>query len=467
MTALSPTRLDQSPVARRAARSGGPTDRRSAASARAIAARDRILSLALTTYAVLWVIEGAVRKWVPGTESVFYLIRDGLLVGALIYAALIAPTRIRREVGVAFWGIAFSLTALGLLQALVHDIPALVPLVGLRNILAPLLPIYIVLRYRPPNVWRNTTVVILAFAPVEAVLAALQASSPANAIVNKQLGDDGASFTTAFGVVRASGTFSSPSGLTRYVAILLALSLAGLSRLGIKTPLVYAGLVSSVLILALSGSRGALLYAGVVAVGWLLFLVASPGSRKAIGGVISTVGLTFLLAVLAFPKVVNAFFVRLQTASDSDAVDERLAGSAFGFLDHVSTIFGDGLGIHGNAGIRLGSGGAWIEDENTRLVAELGLIGYAILLLRFVLAAVVIFVLVTRASRYSPVVSTTGTLVVYALVVGGITTQPTSQGYFALIVVVTLSALYDGAWGPSHQGSLGDRRNRRRYRSFV
>ncbi|MGN7188364.1 hypothetical protein [Microbacterium enclense] len=394
---------------------------------------------------MLWVLEGAVRKWIPGTESIFYLLRDALLVGALIYAAMVAPTPIRRGLGIIFWGICGGLVVIAFTQALLSNVPFLVPVIGLRNLLAPLLPIYIVLRYRPANVWRNIAVVIMVFAPIEAFLAALQASSPARTLVNKQLGDDGASFTTAFGVVRASGTFSSPSGLTRFVALLLAVCLAALSGLNVAKPLVYVGLVSSVLILALSGSRGALLYAAIVACGWTLCLVASRNSRRSIAGVGLTAGATFAVAILAFPIVVNAFFTRLQTASDADAVDDRLAGSAFGFLEYSSSVIGDGIGSHGNAGIRLGSGSTWIEDENTRLVAELGVVGYAILLGRFVLAAAVIYVLVTHARRKSPIVSTAGALVAYGLVVGGISTQPTSQGYFALTVVIAASAFYSAS----------------------
>ena len=415
-----------------------------------LALRDRLLSNALTTYAVLWVLEGAVRKWVPGTESAFYLFRDALLVGALIYAALVAPTPVRRGIGVVFWSICGGLVALGFTQALLANVPFLVPMVGLRNMLAPLLPIYIVLRYRPSNVWRNIAIVIMVFAPIEALLAALQASSPAKALVNKQLGDDGASFTTAFGVVRASGTFSSPSGLTRFVALLLAVCLAALSGQKIQRPLVYVGLVSSVLILALSGSRGALLYAAIVAGGWALCLIASRRSRRSIVGVALTAGATFVVALFAFPIVVNAFFTRLQTASDADAVDDRLAGSAFGFLDYASSVMGNGIGSHGNAGIRLGSGSTWIEDENTRLVAELGIVGYAILLGRFLIAVAVLYILVTHAGRKSPLVSTAGALVAYGLIVGGITTQPTSQGYFALVAVVAASAFYS-AWSPQPQ----------------
>lgn len=408
-----------------------------------LALRDRLLSNALTTYAVLWVLEGAVRKWVPGTESAFYLFRDALLVGALIYAALVAPTPVRRWIGVVFWVACGGLTVLALMQALLTDIPLLVPLIGLRNILAPLLPIYVVLRYRPPRVWRNVAVVIMVFAPIEAVLAAFQASSPANAVVNKQLGDEAASFTTAFGVVRASGTFSSPSGLTSFVALLLAVCLAALSRLRIGLPLVYIGLVSGVLLLALGGSRGALLFAGVVVVGWILCVIASPRARRSVIGMVAAAGSTFAVAIAAFPVVVNAFFTRVQTASDANAVDDRLAGSAFGFINFSSSVFGDGLGSHGNAGIRLGSGSVWIEDENTRLVAELGIAGYAILLARFLAAIIIAYIVVKHARRESPLVVTAGSLVVYMLIVGGITTQPTSQGFFALATVIAISAFHD------------------------
>ncbi len=426
------------------------------------ARRDRILSTALTLYAVLWIVEGAVRKWVPGMENVFYVLRDGLLLGALVLAALIAPMAVRRQIGVAFWGVCTYTAIVALYQSLVLDIPTLVSAIGVRNVLAPLLPIYIVIRYRPPLVWRNIAIVIMAFAPVEAVLAALQASSPATAAINKQLGDDGASFTTAFGVVRASGTFSSPIGLTSYVAVLFAVGVAAVGRISIKLPLVYVGLVSSVMIIALSGSRGALVYAGVVAVGWLASLFASSQMRRASVSLLAIVAMTFVVASVAFPLILRAFQVRISTASDAGSVDERISDSAFGFIQYSSSVFGDGIGVHGNAGIRLGSGAMWIEDENTRLVAELGLVGYAIIFARFLLAAAVLYWLVARARTASPIVATTGALVAYSLVVGGMTTQPTSQGFFALAASIAISAYLETRWhvlstSGSGEGRVGSR----------
>lgn len=411
---------------------------------RATLLRDRLLSRALTVYAILWVVEGAFRKWVPGTESVFYILRDGLLVGALVAAAFLAPVSVRRHVGVAFWGVVFAIALIGFGQALVYNLPLAVPIIGIRNILSPLIPIYIVLRYRPRLVWRNIAIVVLAAAPAEAVLSIFQVLSPATAVINKQIGDEAASFTTAFGIVRASGSFSSPLGLTYYVAILLAMCAGALSRTGVRPALVHAGLLSGVIILAVSGSRGALLFAVIVAVGWAFSLLLSPLARRAAVGVLVTTSAAFLVASTAFAVVLRAFSVRLQTASDSNALDDRIAESAFGFLSYGASMFGEGLGVHGNAGIRLGSGAVWIEDENTRLVAELGIIGYAIIIGRFVLAILVLYLLVRHSLRKPPVLYTCGAILIYVLIVGGISTQPTTQGFFALVACVVVSAFYGG-----------------------
>ena len=96
---------------------------------------------AALVYVNLWILEGAFRKWVPGSENAMYFLRDILLVLAL--AALAMSGRVGRSRSprfvLFFWSTAAMLSVFAVLQVLAELITLPVAIVGLRSYIAPLL----------------------------------------------------------------------------------------------------------------------------------------------------------------------------------------------------------------------------------------------------------------------------------------------------------------------------------------
>lgn len=417
--------------------------------------RSNILLSALTIYAVLWILEGALRKWVPWTSSSLYFARDLILLAMLGYSALVAPQKSRRILGQLFWGGSLLLILYGLLQAIVLNLPLAVVIAGARAMIAPWLPLYIVLRHRPPGVWRRLAVLILLVAPIEALLTIGQSTSPAGALINRQIGNEDAYFSTSGGVVRGSGTFTSPIGLSMFVTVCLGVALAEVSRRRMpkRLRLPFVGLISVAIILLFGGSRGALLSTAIVGVFFALHIIANRGIRGAPQLVIiaALIGATVLIGTHLLPDVVAAFGVRIESASDSDNIDSRLIGTALGFLSTTWSGLGDGLGSHTQIGIALGSGQPWIESENSRWAADLGVLGYLMALTRIAAGLVLAIWLIVRVRRIPVIAGTMGIIIVPLMLYGSLTTQPTVQGSVGVTLAIMASAYVDTLSGASRR----------------
>jgi hypothetical protein len=81
-----------------------------------LAMRDtgRSVAAVIVTYVLLWGLEGAARKWLPGTDQVFYLLRDALLLFSIAWVSFIArrPARHSRWVPI-FWIATLGFVILG------------------------------------------------------------------------------------------------------------------------------------------------------------------------------------------------------------------------------------------------------------------------------------------------------------------------------------------------------------------
>ncbi|MSY84569.1 MAG: hypothetical protein F2693_07580 [Actinobacteria bacterium] len=221
--------------------------------------------------------------------------------------------------------------------------------------------------------------------PVQAVLCVLQATTPVYSRWNA-VGDSQVSLITSDGVARASGTFVAPIGLTAYVAVSgAALVILAWQREPGRFRTV-VGTISWVMVLATGGSRGAVLTAAVLMV-FVATGVVLNGSIRSLGKFFAAAvcaGAAFVAIKLAFSSVLDAFGERFESASQSEDTLARIIRAMFGYVEQVRsmTLLGDGAATHSLAGKAAGSPYAWVENELDRLVVELGLLGFLIVVAR-------------------------------------------------------------------------------------
>jgi hypothetical protein len=413
----------------------------------------------LVLYANLWIIEGALRKWIaPGLSGQLYFFRDASTVLLLAWILMARRSNIRTKgtPGAAApilkcllaW-LVMCVSALAL-QLTVNNRDLTISFVGLLSYLAPTIPVVIALLVEPDQ-WSELLRLlrgsILLWLPLQALLIAVQTNSPARSIWNATGADSFASLTTANGVVRASGTFSAPSGLAAYLALVLVLLLVQKSPVSPQSrPIASAWWLMLLLGIALCGARTVLLQsaAAVLIAALARGLAGSKGVRFLL--LASTVAATAAaLTYAAFPAVVGSFLQRIAVANASESAPSRVAQSLFGYWEtYYSTPWlGDGMGSHSQAGIALGSSLPWVEDELSRWVAELGYLGLVLALLRQLAVVGVFISLLARCSRRkSPELDWRTTAVfgsaLPVLLFGHATTQPSLQGYVGLIGVLLI-----------------------------
>lgn len=406
-------------------------------------ARTRFLTNAALLYVHLWIIEGAIRKWLPQLDSVMYVARDGVLVAALILAlVMFGPPAGMRKITQIFWIAIVALVVIGMIQSSAGLMSPSVLLVGVRSYIAPLILPFLIMRDEIAEFGERAIRTVLYYAPIQALLVLVQVSSPKSGVINVQTGGEEAYFTTADGIVRASGTFSAPAGLILFATLALACGLAAVTG-GIKVRPAFAwvGLLSSVLIVIIGGSRGAIFGALIVVSVWVLQSLLSGHFRRIllVAGA-GALGLgVYLIASRAVPQVLDAFITRFETAAGQENSLVRLFGGAVGFLWQPSAFFGDGIGTHSTAGIALGSGYAWIEVDSNRWVAELGTFGLVLAGARLLLSIALLFGIAVKLPRASIAVLLISALLVQTGLFGSITTQPSSQGAFAILLAMLIS----------------------------
>lgn len=404
--------------------------------------RGALPATVLVLYAHLWVIEGALRKWVPGADRPFYVARDAFAVAVLVFVVAVAKRASSREMALGLSLLA-GFVAYVLLSALASPTSLAIAFAGTRSYVAPAIAILLGV-LADPSVGRRVLRALLVWAPLNALLAAVQSRSPIDAFVNRQASGDSAQFEQ-FGAVRASGTFTAPSGLTIYAiaaaaaALIFVLRPADASdrRWGI------AGVISTVGIVALGGSRGALLGVAVVAIFtmWRAVVAGRTLRAKHVVSLVGAIAIGLAASRLLFPSVLASFAERIANAAQSEDTTGRLVAQLTSFPRYLTSALGDGPGVHSQAGIALGSIQDWIEDDSSKFVAELGIVGVALATARLLLVVLCLVVPFARPNRFSLEVSVLMAALGMQQLVGGITQNPTAQGGFALSVIVLLAAV--------------------------
>lgn len=418
---------------------------------RGFQASSRLINWAILIYVHLWILEGLLRKLVPGANEILYFSRDGLAIVAVVLAISYGRLRAGHFLGLSLAGLIIVWTCLG---ALSGSDAAGVWIVGVRSYIAPLLFVFLISLSGSFELIRSIRAIILFQLPLQALVVIAQVTSPANSIWNLQTTGEEAHFLND-GIARASGTFSAPAGLLGYIVLAVALALAALvSSSGKDKWIAAAGLIAALCIGSLSGSRGAVLTLGLLVCGFIYWILANGTFGRFLLVVFIAFGAAgvFVLISASFPEVVAAFGNRVQDAAQSENTVVRIGYTLFGFFGGLDSILGSGAGQNSQAGIAVGASGPWIENESLRWVSELGILGLGLALVRLFFGFKLLGECLFRVASLTPHRYMLGVASVVVLLQGTISQNPSAQGAFSILVALFL---WSNALGPAEAGSNG------------
>ena len=405
----------------------------------------RFLLLSLTIYTHLWIVEGALRKWIPVLADGLYVLRDITLIAMIFFAfAVYGKFGKYSALAVFVWASAFLLATYVFVQIIAGLVSLPIGIFGLRNYLAPFLALFLVWRAELIDYLPLAARIIAHYAPFQFLLVVAQVNSPVSGLLNAEVGGEETIFTTAFGVARASGTFSAPAGLIAYVTLAIGVAIFMINDKGRYGKLTaWSSFISAVGILVIAGSRGAVFAGAIVVLAWLAYGLAHGRIRTfatLLLGALVGAGL-FVFIARQLPEVVAAFGARFENAAQNEDTLRRVQGGIFNFFSVPLTPFGDGAGSHSTIGISLGSTLPWVEGDSARWVSELGILG-------LVLATIRIFVFLAMGTWIVWAIrrETISTLILTAILLpvglaGSISTSPSTQGFFSIAGGMLLASI--------------------------
>ena len=400
-------------------------------------------------YLILWVIEGALRKWVvPGLANPLLIIRDPVLLG--IYALAL-----QRRVFPFRHPFVVLIGALGALCVLVAYLvtPAswVVITYGWRSNFLHLPLIFVIpLVFDESDVRKVGRWLLLSALPMS-VLVLLQFRGAPTAWVNTVVGGEGKQLESAFDHVRVAGTFSFTNGMCAYTALVAAFFFYQmLERKAFARWLWFCSGGALVIMVTLSGSRATVGVVLLVVLGVALTCVVRPVYWRASFKLFAVGGLVMLVlgSFAVFREGLNVFSYRF---GDEQSIQKGFFLRYFGSL-MVSPIVwtvapygGIGLGMGTNVASSLLIGKRYFmaaEGEYDRLVLESGpVLGVMCILLR---QSIVVWLGVNALRRLRTEARPLPMLLLFAgmnsLLIGQ-WAQPTELGYSVIAGGLCLAAM--------------------------
>ncbi|MDX2257895.1 MAG: hypothetical protein NW205_03160 [Hyphomicrobiaceae bacterium] len=378
--------------------------------------QQRFIAYGLIAFVLLMTFDGAIRKWgLPGAQQVIFILKDVLLLGLLGYALTsgvkrLAPSAMPAHVQVAMaayfgWVVVqgfnphlpnFAVALLGMKAHLLYAaLIVLMPiatrsLADVGRILAVFYPILVL----PPL-----------------VIGIAQVFSPADSILNRQIGEDleAIAYFGEAGLVRVTGTFSYISGMAAFLCV-AALVGVWLVLSGVRSLLVIILVALTIGTLPMSGSRAVLTI--VVAGAGLMLAAALAAGVLSLGRatmMAAVAGLAVILSGLYFDSIWQALWQRFSDNADEGQTRVVTAfGNAFDYFEVAGPLgFGTGAANLGAPALVPGVTpfswlpvGTQFEEEAGRIVLELGSIGWGLsMLLRIAILAWVLQLVVSGRSR--------------------------------------------------------------------
>lgn len=358
------------------------------------------IKIAIWMYFLLWIFEGALRKWfLPSLATPLLVVRDPIAIYIILRSFYLNVKFMNPYVVLSS---IFTLLSLAITLTFGHQ-NLFVGLYGARIMLIHFPLVFIIGQVFTRKDVLKMGRFLLAMNIVMTVIVYFQFISPQTAFINVGIGGEGsAGFSGAMGYSRPSGTFSFISGLASfYTAVSVFVFYFWLSKDFCSKILLYASTITLVIALPLTISRGAVV--AVLIVG-LFAVIASMTSIKMVIKLIIS-GVVFYLVIIALQEFSTAFKLstkvfmdRVESANNStsggglkDSIFLRMLNDFIGpIVDLFSQpLFAGNLGMGTNAGAQMLKGKVSFliaETEFGRLGGEQGIIfGGGLIVLRMFL----------------------------------------------------------------------------------
>ena len=354
------------------------------------------LKIAIWVYVMLWIFEGALRKWIlPSLATPLLIVRDPIAI-YIIYMAFYLKVKFMNPFIVL--SAIFTLLSLAVTLTFGHG-NLFVGLYGARIMLIHFPLIFIIGVVLKKIDILSMGRVLLAINILMTLIIFFQFKSPQTAYINIGIGGEGsAGFDGAMGYFRPSGTFSFISGLSAfYILVSVYIYYFWLSSESCSKILLIASTIALIIGLPLTVSRTAVL--GVLLVGGFAFLGSSTNLRsifKVIFTIVVVFGLFTILqkTTTIFNLGTEVFMTRVDQASGQEGgsiVSRTIENFTEPIADLLNQpLFAGNLGMGTNAGAKMLTGKVKFlvsEGELGRLGGEQGLIfGGGLVALRLFLA---------------------------------------------------------------------------------
>ncbi len=336
---------------------------------------------------LLIIFEGALRKWIlPSLSGPLFFIKDPivLFIYLLMFKYRLIPKSRLYKLSLLMLGLFFFG---GLLQVSLNAFNPFVLLIGFRNYFLLLPLTFFVAEYFTKEDLKRFAHITCLIAIPTLILVFIQYQSPADAFINKNVGDSEATrvFTVAQGIVRVSGFFSFTTGYAQYVLYFVGFLFFNYflsSKERFLNPLVFIFLLLIAPVLVIyAGSRG--LIANVMILFFFILLAAlfSMHQRSSfrVWGLFIIGGITMYFFIDTFLSD------NLAVLSERFEKAARVENTVYRFFSPYIEVFqgfgydvpiwGLGLGIGSNAGAFLMSGTrnfVTAESEWQSIMAEAG-----------------------------------------------------------------------------------------------
>jgi hypothetical protein len=362
----------------------------------------KFLKIAIWLYFLLWIFEGALRKWIlPSLATPLLVVRDPIAIYIIARALFLKVPFTNTYVVIS---VIFTLLSLAITLTFGHE-NLFVGLYGARIMLLHFPMIFIIGAVFNKNDVLNIGKTLLVVNIVMTVIVYFQFISPQSALINVGIGGEGtAGFSGAMGYSRPPGTFSFTSGLTLfYTAVSVFVFYYWLSTDSCSKILLYASTITLIIALPLTISRGAVVAVAVVG---LFAIIASLTSSKMVFKLIIISVVFFVLIFILqqnssiFSLGTDVFMDRVETANRQSkgggltdsiflrAINDFILGPINDLFNQP--LFGGNLGMGTNAGAQMLNGKVGFlisETEFGRMVGEQGVIfGGGLMILRLFLA---------------------------------------------------------------------------------
>ena len=345
----------------------------------------KYLKSAIWLYFILWIFEGALRKWIlPGLATPLLVVRDPVAIYIIIQAFYSNVKFLNPYVVLST---VFTLLGLAITLTFGHA-NLFVSLYGARIMLLHFPLIFIIGSVFSKEDVLKTGYFFLAVNILMAVVVYFQFISPQTAYINVGLGGEGSSgFSGALGYSRPSGTFSFITGLACfYISTAVYIFYFWLSKEKCSKLLLITSTLALIFVMPLTISRGAVM--GVLVVGFFAIMGSSTSITRIVK-VLSIIGVFAGIVIILnsttsiFSLGTEVFLTRVDNANEGGTIKESIFLRMYdSFKDPIIDLFDKplflgNLGMGTNAGAQMLNGNRHFiisEGEIGRLAGEQGLI---------------------------------------------------------------------------------------------